>query len=102
MPRLYLRFYLTLLGSLALFAFAVIALWHRAGGPRFFGRIVHGALNPEAPCAIAGVRERRYVERFFDLLERYGSPRLREGLARHRGTVVALLETRLAALVEAA
>ena len=33
MPRLYIRFYLTLLGSLALFAFAVVALWHRAGGP---------------------------------------------------------------------
>jgi len=31
--RLYIRFYLTLLGSLALFAFAVVALWHRAGGP---------------------------------------------------------------------
>ena len=32
-PRLYIRFYLTLLGSLALFAIAVVALWHRAGGP---------------------------------------------------------------------
>ena len=31
--RLYIRFHLTLLGCLALFAFAVIMLWHRAGGP---------------------------------------------------------------------
>lgn len=32
-PRLYFRFYIALLASLLVFAFAVALLWHRTGGP---------------------------------------------------------------------
>ena len=33
MPRLYLRFYFALLGSLVVFAVTCALLWHRVGGP---------------------------------------------------------------------
>jgi two-component system, OmpR family, sensor histidine kinase RstB len=58
MPRLYLRFYLALLGSLIVFAFAAAVLWHRFGGPSgrtdaTLGRFVQNAL----PAANAPVSD---------------------------------------------
>ena len=50
MPRLYFRFYIALLGSLLLFAFAVTLLWHCAGGPveraDAAGQLVQNMLPP--------------------------------------------------------
>jgi signal transduction histidine kinase len=51
MLRLYLRFYLTLLASLALLGAAAAVLWHFAGGPMeqvgiTLGRVVQNALPP--------------------------------------------------------
>jgi two-component system, OmpR family, sensor histidine kinase RstB len=51
MLRLYLRFYLTLLASLALLGMAAAVLWHLAGGPMeqvgiTLGKVVQNALPP--------------------------------------------------------
>lgn len=51
MLRLYVRFYLALLASLALFGLAAAALWHLAGGPMeqagiTLARVVQNALPP--------------------------------------------------------
>lgn len=57
MPRLYLRFYLALLGSLVVFALAAIVLWHQFGGATgrtdaTLGRFVQNALPvADAPAA---------------------------------------------------
>ncbi|WP_295999861.1 HAMP domain-containing sensor histidine kinase [Rugamonas sp.] len=57
MPRLYIRFYLALMGSLLLFALATVFVWHRAGGPMeragaTMGQIVQNVLAPaDAPPA---------------------------------------------------
>jgi signal transduction histidine kinase len=57
MLRLYLRFYLALLASLALFGLAAVALWHFAGGPMeqvgiTMGRVVQNALpSADSPAA---------------------------------------------------
>ena len=57
MPRLYLRFYLALLGSLIVFVLAAAVLWHHFGGltgrtDETLGRFVQNALPAaEAPKA---------------------------------------------------
>jgi signal transduction histidine kinase len=57
MPRLYLRFYLALLGSLIVFALAAAVLWHRFGGltgraDETLGRFIQNALPAaNAPTA---------------------------------------------------
>jgi signal transduction histidine kinase len=57
MPRLYFRFYVALLASLALFALAAAGLWHYAGAPversdRTLGTLLRNALPAEeAPPA---------------------------------------------------
>jgi subtilisin family serine protease len=69
----------------------VATMWHRASGPS----LLRGLLDPgtRGCCPALGERERRYLERFMEQLELYGSPRLRAGLARHRSVFVALLQT---------
>jgi signal transduction histidine kinase len=55
--RLYLRFYVALLGSLIVFAIATAVIWHRVGGPaehagEAFGILVQNVLPPaNAPAA---------------------------------------------------
>ena len=57
MSRLYLRFYVALLGSLVVFAIATALIWHRVGGPaehagEAFGIFVQNVLPPaDAPAA---------------------------------------------------
>ena len=57
MSRLYLKFYFALLGSLAVFAFAAIVVWHVAGladegDDSMLSRVVQNALPPaDAPAA---------------------------------------------------
>lgn len=57
MPRLYLRFYFALLGSLIAFALTTGLLWHRVGGPvehagETLGILINNALPPAgAPIA---------------------------------------------------
>jgi hypothetical protein len=69
----------------------VATMWHRANGPG----LLRSLLAPDAPgcCPAVGERERRYLYRFFEQLERYGSPRLRKGLARYGSAFLALLPT---------
>jgi subtilisin family serine protease len=67
----------------------VATMWHRAHGPSLLrALLVSGA---GAGDAAFGERERRYLERFVDQLERYGSDRLRADLARYRPVLIALL-----------
>jgi len=59
-PRLYLRFYLAILGALILFALTAAMLWHRAGGPAAratdtLAQLVHNAL----PAASADPSEQQ-------------------------------------------
>lgn len=68
----------------------VATMWHRANGPG----LLRGLLDPGTRCGCTafGERERRYLERFVEQLELYGSSRLCAGLARHRLAFVALLQ----------
>jgi subtilase family protein len=66
----------------------VATMWHRAQGPSLLRALVSGG---GAGCADLGERERRYLERFVEQLERYGSDRLRADLARYWPALVALL-----------
>jgi hypothetical protein len=59
---------------------------------------LQGALDPDANVSTADSSERQYLDRFFDQLRRYGSRRLRDRIDRYRSTVLALIETPLAAL----
>jgi len=65
MPRLYIRFYVTLLGSLALFAIAVVGLWHRAGGPleRADANLAVLIQNQLAPAAAPPAEQQATLEK---------------------------------------
>ncbi len=78
----------------------IAAMWHRATGPILLRRVLQGAMDPDADVSIAGEAQRQYLDRFFDQLLRYGSKRLRERIERHRSTVLAMIETPLAAMVD--
>jgi subtilisin family serine protease len=67
----------------------VATMWHRANGPV----LLRGLLDPRAlcSCTAGGEAQRRYLERFVEQLQLYGSPRLRAGLAQHRAAFLALL-----------
>ncbi|MCY1039706.1 S8 family serine peptidase [Corallococcus sp. bb12-1] len=79
----------------------VATLWHRGSGPRMLRCLLDGALDPRAPAALEAQAQREYVERWWGLLARYGSPKLRAGLVRHRERVFNLLSSPLAAQVHA-
>jgi subtilisin family serine protease len=79
----------------------VATLWHRGDGPRLLRRLLHGALDPRIMPGIASSSQRRYLERFCELLIRFGSARLRAGLEQHQRVILALLETPLSARVPA-
>ncbi|MGD0064701.1 MAG: S8 family serine peptidase [Streptosporangiaceae bacterium] len=66
----------------------VATMWHRAQGPSLLRALVSGAGTGYADL---GEREGRYLERFVEQLERYGSDRLRADLARYWPALVALL-----------
>ena len=76
----------------------IATMWHRATGPVLLRRLLQGALDPDANVSTADSSERQYLDRFFDQLRRYGSRRLRDRIDRYRSTVLALIETPLAAL----
>ena len=79
----------------------VAAMWHRATGPALLRQILKGALDPEADdVRLADPTQREYLERFFDQLLCYGSKRLKERITRYRSTVLAMIETPLAALLQ--
>ena len=64
MPRLYLRFYLALLGSLIAFAVAMAMIWHRADGPVERGSSALGILVQNAlPAADAPIAEQQQALR---------------------------------------
>ena len=68
LPRLYIRFYLTLLGSLLLFAFAVVLVWHRSGGPleRSDATLALLIQNMLAPAAAPPQEQQAALERVAD------------------------------------
>ena len=78
----------------------IAAMWHRATGPILLRRVMQGAIDPDVEVSIAGETQRQYLDRFFDQLVRYGSKRLRERIERYRSTVLAMIETPLAAMVD--
>jgi subtilisin family serine protease len=66
----------------------VATMWHRAQGPSLLRALI---VEDGTGCAGFGERERRYLERFVEQLERYGSDRLRTDLARYWPALVTLL-----------
>jgi subtilisin family serine protease len=68
----------------------VATMWHRANGPGLLRSLVDAGTG--CACAAFGERELRYLERFVEQLELYGSPRLRAGLARHRSAFLGLVQ----------
>jgi subtilisin family serine protease len=78
----------------------VATLWHRAAGPCLLRELLQGAVHPCGSAALLGGPNREYLDRWWDLLARYGSPRLKTGLQRYRSIVMDLLRTRLAARPE--
>ena len=74
----------------------VATMWHRAAGPYLLRRLFQGAIDAGAPAPLAGPVDCKYLDRWWDLLARYGSPRLRTGLERYRSVVMALLGAPLA------
>jgi subtilisin family serine protease len=78
----------------------IAAMWHRATGPILLRRVLQGAIDANVEVSIAGETQRQYLDRFFDQLVRYGSKRLRERIERYRSTVLAMIETPLAAMVD--
>jgi subtilisin family serine protease len=67
----------------------VATMWHRAQGPSLLRALL--ASGTGSGYADVGEREQRYLERFVEQLERYGSDRLRADLARYWPVLVALL-----------
>jgi len=67
----------------------VATMWHRARGPSLLRALL--VSDTGVSHAEFGEREQRYLERFIEQLERYGSDRLRADLARYRPVLVALL-----------
>jgi subtilisin family serine protease len=80
----------------------VAAMWHRAAGPCLLRELLQGAIHPGGPAALLGGPTGQYLERWWNLLARYGSPRLRTSLTRFRYSLMALLRTYLLAGIEAA
>lgn len=79
----------------------VATMWHRGHGPRLLRCLLQGAIDADAPAAELSDAERQYIDRWCDLLARYGSPRLKASLARYRSALIDLLRIPLAARVEA-
>jgi subtilisin family serine protease len=78
----------------------IATLWHRAGGPRLLRRSLLVALDADAPIPIEGESQYRYLRRCFDLLARYGSPRLRGSLERYQPRILSLFEIPVGARIE--
>ena len=79
----------------------VAAMWHRAAGPCLLRRLFQASIDADEPAPIPGEPDEAYLDRWCDLLTRYGSPRLRASLARYRSVVIDLLRTPLAARIAA-
>ena len=78
----------------------IAVMWHRANGPLLLRRLLHGARVGDASLSTEQESVYRYLDRCFDLLARYGSPRLRGSLERYRALVAMLLEVSMAAPIE--
>jgi subtilisin family serine protease len=71
----------------------VATMWHRAAGPCLLRRLFQGSIDPSGPAPISGEPDREYLDRWCELLARYGSPRLQASLERYRSVVIDLLGT---------
>lgn len=79
----------------------IATMWHRGQGPRLLKRVLAGAFDPEERVPLPGGREREYLERCLDQLVRFGSPKLKHGITRHREHLLLLLSAPLAAHIAA-
>ena len=68
--------------------------WHRGKGPTFFAHFAENARHPQhrIPLDIEGVTRRDLAERMEEAMMASGSERLRQAIAEHRETVLALLD----------
>jgi subtilisin family serine protease len=73
----------------------VATMWHRANGPGLLRQLLsangHGCGCGHPAPTVTGERERRYLGRFFEMLDRYGSARLRVSLDRYRTVLIGLM-----------
>lgn len=77
----------------------VATLWHRCEGPRILHRLLNGAIDEEFPAAIAVKQQHNAVERWLDILAKYGSQRLKNNIEQYKHTLIELLLAPLAAQV---
>jgi hypothetical protein len=80
----------------------VATVWHRAAGPCLLRELLGRATHPGGSAALLGGPNREYLERWWDLLARFGSPRLKAGLERYRSVVMDLLRAHMAPGLETA
>ena len=78
----------------------IATMWHRANGPLLLRRLLHGSRAGDSPLSTEEESVYRYLDRCFDLLAHYGSPRLRGSLERYRALVAMLLKVSMAAPIE--
>jgi subtilisin family serine protease len=78
----------------------IATMWHRANGPLLLRRLLHGSRAGDWPLSTEEESVCRYLDRCFDLLAHYGSPRLRGSLERYRALVAMLLKVSMAAPIE--
>jgi hypothetical protein len=73
---------------------AVTVAWHRSKGPAFLAHAVEGVRDPShvVPREIEGVTRQALLENMARVLNEYGSPALREAIARHAAEALAHAE----------
>jgi subtilisin family serine protease len=78
----------------------VAAMWHRAAGPCLLRELLYGGIHAVGRAALLSGPTGWYLERWWDLLARYGSPRLKRALARDRSRLMELLQAYLGTAIE--
>jgi hypothetical protein len=74
----------------------IATMWHRTHGPKMLRRLLQSSCGTDS-CArdaralLAAAGDRRYFDRWCDLLMEHGSVALQDSLQRHRATIASLL-----------
>jgi subtilisin family serine protease len=74
----------------------VATLWHRAGGPAVLRQLARHAGDASVPLPVIDAAQLQRVSGWLDLVARYGSPRLKADIDRHRAAFVDVLQVQMA------
>jgi subtilisin family serine protease len=75
----------------------IATLWHRSEGPAMLRRLINGAIDEGAPAAILSGEQLTCLDRWLEILHKYGSRRLQDSIHRYRSAITTLLMSPLAA-----